>query len=415
MKGVLVVLDGLGDLPCKELNGETPLEAARKPNINFLTHRGKLGYWYPVKEGFVPESDDAVLSLFGNNSFISGRGVVEAASMDLKLKRGDLVLRANFATIDNLRNGKILDRRAGRNLTTKEAEELARVINKNVKLPCEFAFKSTLHHRGVLVLRGGFSDNISDIDPAYSANKRYRHFFDFNFSKPLDDDENSAYTADIVNKFIEQSYNLLKYHPINIQREEKKLFPANIILTRGAGIEQPKLKQYPKWAALGYMPLEKGIAKLSGMNVYSFAYPTLRDYDIYKNLYEGLNRAIYYAKKLIKKKKDKYDYFYIHFKETDLPGHDNKPLDKKKMIEMIDNEFFSFIREILEREKFKVVVTADHSTPCSLKSHSADPIPVMVYGNGSDNIVEFNEKNSRKGSIGKIVGRDFMNKVGMID
>jgi len=132
MKGILVILDGLGDLSNKQLNDKTPLEAADIPNLNFLATRGELGIMYSVKQGFVPESDEAIVSIFGNKQIDSTRGQLEARGADLKLVRGDLALRANFATIDSLEEGNIIDRRAGRTLTTEEAEALAKSLNRPI-------------------------------------------------------------------------------------------------------------------------------------------------------------------------------------------------------------------------------------------------------------------------------------------
>ena len=125
MKGILVILDGLGDLPHKLLNDLTPLEAAQTPNLDFLAARGTLGYMYPVKPGFIPESDEAIVSIFGNDLISSSRGQLEARGSDLKMTRGDLAFRVNFGTIDNIEQGNIIDRRAGRTLTTSEANILA--------------------------------------------------------------------------------------------------------------------------------------------------------------------------------------------------------------------------------------------------------------------------------------------------
>ena len=137
MKGVLVILDGLGDLPNRQLDGQTPLEAAQTPNLDFLANRGEIGYMYPVKPGFIPQSDEAIISIFGNDLISSTRGQLEAEGAGIKLIRGDLALRANFATIDSLKKGNILDRRAGRTLTTSEAKVLAKALN-DIKLPCKF-------------------------------------------------------------------------------------------------------------------------------------------------------------------------------------------------------------------------------------------------------------------------------------
>ena len=407
MKGILVVLDGLGDLPNKQLGDKTPLEAAETPNLNFLANRGEIGYLYPVKLGFIPDTDDAIVSMFGNEFTLSTRGQLEARGADIQLTRGDLALRTNFATIDSLKKGNILDRRAGRTLTTKEAEILAKALNK-IQLSCKFVFKPTIQHRGVLVFRGGFSDNILGNDIVYSKKKSYKNIF----SKALDDDENSQYTVNILNEFFEKAYETLDKHPVNEERRKKGLMPANYILARGAGIEPTKLKFYSKWLCIGYVPVVKGFSKVSGMKVFSFKYPSLKKLDVYDNLYKGLKKACKFSIKTLKKNHKKFDYAYIHIKETDVPGHDNKPLEKKFMIEYIDKTLFNFLRKFAPKKKINVVVTGDHSTPCKLKSHSADPVPVLFYNDSVPKEKEFSEKESRKGTLGRIIGKDLLKKVG---
>tara|TARA_Y100000310_G_scaffold65417_1_gene60903 strand:- start:3483 stop:4712 length:1230 start_codon:yes stop_codon:yes gene_type:complete len=406
MKGILVILDGLGDLPNRQLDDKTPLEAANTPNLDFLANRGEIGYMYPVKPGFIAESDEAIVSIFGNDLISSTRGQLEAKGAGIKLIRGDLALRVNFATIDSLKKGNILDRRAGRTLTTKEAKILSKALNK-IELPRKFIFKPTVQHRGALVFRGGFSDNISDNHIYFLKEQDDK----IKFCKPLDDDENSQYSANIVNEFLEKAYNVLDKHPVNEKRKEKGLMPANYILVRGAGIEPPKLKLYPKWLSVAYMPLEIGFSKISGMKIFSFKYPKLKKLDVYENLYKSLKKACKVSIKAIKRNHKKFDYAYIHIKETDLPGHDNKPLEKEAMIEYIDETLFNFLRKFAPQRKINIVVTGDHSTPCKLKSHSADPVPVLFYNNSAPKEKKFNEKEARKGILRKILGKDLLEKV----
>ena len=171
MKGILVVVDGMGDLPNKQLDEMTPLESANTPNLDFLATRGKMGLMYPVKSGFVPESDEAIVSIFGDKLYLSSRGQLEAKGAGVNLTRGDLAFRTNFATIDNLKDRNVLDRRAGRTLTSAEADILAKALNTQIKLPVDFIFEPTVRHRGVVVFRGGFSDNITGNGFAYVAGK----------------------------------------------------------------------------------------------------------------------------------------------------------------------------------------------------------------------------------------------------
>lgn len=408
MKGILVIIDGMGDLPHNLLNGKTPLEGAEMPNLDFLASRGEMGYMYPVKPGFVPESDEAIISIFGNDLISSTRGQLEAKGADVKLTRGDLALRVNFATIDSLRKGNVLDRRGGRTLTTAEAQILSKALEK-IKLPCKFIFEPTVQHRAVLVFRGGFSDNIMGNDLTYYQGKS-GEIDKIIFCKALDDDENSQYTANIVNEFIEKAHEVLKSHSVNKEREKKGLLPANYLLVRGPGIEIPKLKIYKKWLSVAYMPLEKGFSKLSGMKLFSFDYPKLKSLDAYKNLYAGLEKACKFSIKVLRKNNKIADYAYIHLKETDLPGHDNKPIEKKLMLEYIDKTFFKFLRKFAPPKKIKIIVTADHSTPCKLKNHSADPVPVLFYNNSIPREKHFCEREARKGTLGGMNGKELLKK-----
>ena len=415
MRKILIVIDGLGDSGYEKFGGKTPLEAAEKPNMDILAKKSKLGYMYTVNEEYAPESDTAVLSILGNSADISERAEFEALGIDLKLKRGDLVVRANFGTVEDLESRKMIDRRAGRTLTTKEARVLAEAINQNIKLPVEFKFFPTVQHRGVLIFYGGFSDNITNTDTyVHEKGKIWTHE-KFDWSQVLDDDENTQFAANIVNSFVDQSFKVLENHPINISRIKKGLLPANIVLTRGAGTELPEINKFRNSMAIVNMPLEKGIAKASGMDFYSFEYPAMKNYDVYENLHRGLQKMMKFAIKMLKRKGDGYNFCYIHFKETDIPGHDNKPSEKKLMIEMLDKKFFSFIKDYAEKKKIKLIVTADHSTPCKMKTHTSDPVPVLLYdcSEKGDNL-SFGESNCKRGSLGKIYGKNLLKKAGFI-
>jgi 2,3-bisphosphoglycerate-independent phosphoglycerate mutase len=413
MKGILVIIDGMGDLPHKQLEDKTPLEAADTPNLNFLATRGEMGVLHPVKPGYVPESDESLVSIFGNDLIFGTRGQLEAIGAGLSLTRGDLALRANFATVDSIRGGIILDRRAGRTLTSEETEILAKDLNKNVKLSCKFIFKPTIQHQAVLVFKGGFSENVVGNDTTYIQGKAH-NMTNVRLCKPSDDDDNSQYTANTMNDFIKKSHEFLSDHYINDDRKKKGLLPTNYILMRSPGIDIPRLKQYKKWFSFSYFPLEKGFAKVSGMNVFSFEYPKLKDLDSYKNLWDGLKKACDEAVKIIKKNKDNFDYAYIHINEPDIAGHDNKPFEKKMMLEYIDHTLFNFLRDFAPQNKIRVAVTANHSTPCKFKDHSADPVPVLVYNGTAPREKKFNEKEARKGSLGEINGKDFLDRIGFL-
>src|SRR3989338_5018528 len=413
MVKIFVILDGIGDKSCKVLDGATPLEAAKTKNLDYFASKSNGGYVYTVNEQIAPESDEAILALLGYDpqKYYYGRGPLEAFGSGMEFKNGDLALRANFATID--KNGKIIDRRVGRSLSTDEALELEKAINSGVNLGYPFKFKATVGHRGVLVINENFSDNVSNVDPAYKKVGRFGVAVTdaenkIRISRPLDPDKNTKLTANVINEFVNQSQEILKNHPINKKRNGKYLLEANCILLRDAGTILPELPQKYNWGAVVSMPLEIGIAKLAGMKVLSFENPENKSNDIYENLYVSLNKAIDIS---IKKLKEvKYQNYFIHFKETDIPGHDNKPKEKVKMIELLDKKFFRFLKDL---KNVELVVTGDHSTPCELKGHSADPVPLMHFDNKSGDVIDqFDEESCKEGSYGKLYGKDVLKKVG---
>lgn len=409
MKGIFVVIDGLGDLPNKQLGEMTPLEAADTPNMDFLAARGELGMLYPVKPGFTPESDESLMSIFSNDLVFSTRGYLEALGAGFDMTRGDLALRANFATIDNLLDGNLLDRRAGRTLTGKEIDALSKDINK-INLSTKFFFQPTVQHQAVLILKGGFSDNVLANDPTYIQGKTHQ-VTKIKMCQALDEEENTHYTANILNDFLKKSHEVLHSHPVNEERRKRGLLPTNYILLRGMGIEPPKLKQYKDWLSVSYFPLEMGFSKLSGMRVFSFGYPRLKGLDSYENLWDGLKEACDFSIKTLNKNHKDFDYAYIHINEPDIAGHDNKPIEKKMMLEHIDKTLFKFLREFAPQNKIKVLVTGNHSTPCKLKDHSADPVPILFYNDSIPRERKFNEKEALLGSLGRIFGKDLLNKV----
>ena len=251
MKLIFVAIDGMGDLPIKSLGNKTPLEAAETPNMDSLAKTGKTGLMYSVQKGVAPESDVAVISLLGYDPFkySTGRGVIEAAGVGLNMRDGDLALRCNFATLGQGKN--ILDRRVARTLSTKEATELSKAVNKGVKLesyPATFEFCNTLGHRAVLLIKSKakpFSSNITNSDPAYTIVNglgvaKAEVEMVLQTCEPTDKTEAAKVSAALVNEFIDKSHALWENHPINLKRAVEGKFKANVVLTRDAGHLLPK-------------------------------------------------------------------------------------------------------------------------------------------------------------------------------
>lgn len=417
MKKLLyVVLDGLGDRPIDELGRKTPLEAADKKNLDKITPRSKLGLVYTVGKGIAPESDIAVISILGYDAhkYYTGRGPLESFAEGLDVKDGDLAYRVNFATLG--KGDEIIDRRVGRNLTTKEATGLSKEINSRVKLTnAGFKFKNTIGHRGVLVISSKkmkLSSEVTNTDPAYGKEGVFGVALPTfeNFVKkcePTREGKNlpgAAEAARLTNEFMQQSRKVLKDAAINKKRADEGKKPGNVILTRDGGDRLPKFPKIGdifkiKMGCFVEMPVEKGIALLTGMHIVKLPLPSGDAEKDYKLRADKVLEAM-----------KRFDSLYIHIKGPDEPAHDGDFNKKKESIEAIDKFFFGNLLDKVSFNDTVLAVTADHSTPCEMKAHSADPVPFLLYGGGvaGDSLPDFGEEACKKGSIGEISGTEIM-------
>ncbi len=420
MKKLLyVILDGVGDLPIKELGNKTPLEAAIKPNMDILASRGKQGYVYTVGEGIAPESDIGVISILGYDArkYYTGRGPLESYAEGLKVNNGDLAYRVNFATKDKNSN-RIVDRRVGRNLTTEEAAELAKEVNTKVKLtsfPASFDFRSTIGHRGVLVIRrkgGKLSAEVTNTDPAYGkegvfgvAKEKFENVaLKCEPTPEYKNSEEAEAAALLTNEFVEKSSAVLTDSMVNKNRLKEGKMIGNLILTRDAGDKLPEFppigeKYKKRFGCFVEMPVERGIALLTGMEIVNLPLPSG---DLKKDYVLRSKKALDVMKN--------FDCLYIHIKGPDEPAHDGDFTAKKESIELVDKYFFGEIMPKIDMANTIIAITADHSTPCSMKAHSDDPVPLLVSGGSvsSDGLKSFGESESKKGSLGKMTGPDIV-------
>ncbi len=416
-KIIYVVLDGLADLPLKELSNKTPLESALTPNMDRLAQKGKTGLVFPVAKGIAPESDIAVISLLGYDAhtYYTGRGPLESFAEGLPVGDGDLALRVNFATAGE--DGKtIQDRRVGRDLSTEEATSLAKEINSKISLSnATFEFKNTVGHRGVLVIRGvrcALSGWITNTDPAYSRQGLFgvaKESFEsaINSCVPMSGYEKSPEAieaAQLLNEFTLKSNKILTDSLLNKKRISEEKLPANMILSRDAGDHLPKFPDISslfnlKFGCFVQMPVERGIALLTGMEIIDIPQSTGHldvDYPVW-------------AKVALDALKN-YDGIYVHIKGPDEPAHDGDFLRKRDIIEAIDKYFFASLLPQLDMKETVIAVTADHSTVCAAKAHTADPVPFVVCGGSikPDGSLSFSEKAAKLGSIGEILGKEIM-------
>ncbi len=372
-KVIFLVFDGLGDIPNPDHSHLTPLEAAKKPNMDRLAvERGSLGRTIPVGIGVTPGSGPGHLSLFGYDpsSVEIGRGILEVLGLDMDLGPNDVAARGNFATV---RDGIVVDRRAGRvetaitrRLCEKMSNEIPEIEGIAVKIE-----PGVSHRFGVIFSGEGLSDEMEDADP-------HKEQKAFAFAEPKS--ASAKATARIVNTFLEKAQEVLK--------AEGK---ANAVLLRGFS-KRPDITLFPEKyrmasLAIATYPMYRGLAKVLGMSVEKVP----RDYDD--------------MIAVLKEHYGSYQFFFMHVKETDVAGEDGNFEEKTKAIEQFDR----VLPDICALDPTVLVITGDHSTPCPLKGHSWHPVPLLIAGRtGETDGLPFHEKNCLKGSLGTIYAKELM-------
>jgi len=404
---VYVLLDGVGDLPHPNLVGKTPLDAASTPNLDRLAKNGTMGQVITVGKGIAPESDIAVFNMLGykfKHDDYAGRGVVEAIGIGIDFKDGDLALRGNFATLND--DGVIIDRRAGRNIEKQDTEAVSKEIEEKIKFSDENAtaiITPTIGHRLVIRIRSDctLSSNISNTDPAYGRvdgmgiARAVTDFLKIEKCLPLDEESHTKLASKLVNELTEQSLDIMKKSKVNERRKENDKKLLNGILLRDAGNIYPKVTPINdlhsmKFSCIVDMPVEIGISEILKMKTYDAG--GLTDYE---------EKA-----KVAAKAMDEQNAVYVHLKGPDEFGHDGDAQGKMENIEEIDKRFFGTLLDNIDSSKVAVIVSADHSTPCINKGHSADPVPLLISGDmvTNDDTQRFTEIEAKKGRIGLIDG-----------
>ena len=306
------------------------------------------------------------------------------------MKEGDIAFRGNFATVDS--GMRVTDRRAGR--IREGTDELAKALNGlDLGGGVRVLFRAGTEHRAALVLRGpGLSPNVSDPDPHDEGMKVLP-------AKATAPD--GAATAKAVNAFMEKSHKILASHPVNVAREKAGHHPANVVLLRGAGIvphlESVGTRLGMRAGGIAGVALIKGMFRAAGMDVIDVAGAT-----------GGLDTDMVAKARAAVDALKKYDFVVVNVKAPDVCGHDGLASEKVRTVERID-AMMAVLKAGLGPDTV-VAATADHSTPVSLKDHSGDPVPVVVFGEGVrvDDVSKFDEVSASRGGLGRILGRDLM-------
>jgi len=391
-KILFVVMDGLGDRACKALGGLTPLQYTSTPNLDWFAENGTSGIVDVIAPGIAPGSDTAHLSLLGYDpdKVYTGRGPFEAAGIGLIGKEGDVAFRCNFSTVNA--DMMITDRRAGR-VKAPETTELVKALNGMIIDGIEVIVKEGTEHRAALLLRGpGLDANVTDADPhdlGHVAISEGRT-------------KNAEFTASVVNKFVRSSYELMKDHPVNLERGKKGLPEANILLPRGAGsfphIIPFQKKNKMSAACVAGVGMIKGICGVCGLDVI----------DLPPECTGGLDTDMIKKADIALKTLKDHDYVLMNIKASDVSGHDGIAEQKCSVISRLD-EMAGYIKKNMPKD-LVIVFTADHCTPIEVGDHTGDPVPVTIYAEGivKDNVKHFNELDCSKGRIGRIRGHNLL-------
>ena len=370
-KIVLLSLDGLAGLPHLK-TGRSEMETASLPNLDALATEAVCGLLRHVAPGITPGSGPGHLGLFGYDPlrYPVGRGVLEALGIEFDLRAGDVAARGNFCTVDAA--GRITDRRAGRISTEVNIGLTERL--RDIRLPgVEVLVEPVKEHRFVLVLRGaGLGGRLSETDPQTLG------------TPPLPVralEPSSERTADLVNRFVAEARQRLT-----------DTAPANMVLLRGFD-QLPALPRFPeifglRAAAIAAYPMYRGLAKLVGMEVLKTGSGFADEVATLRQHWEG------------------YDYFFVHYKDTDKAGEDGDFDAKVSALERFD----AFVPEIRALGPDVIVVSGDHASPSVLASHGWQPVPVLLWSRycGADPVKAFSERACAAGTLGVMPAQHLM-------
>jgi 2,3-bisphosphoglycerate-independent phosphoglycerate mutase len=388
-KILFVVLDGISDRPCPELGGLTPLAAAKKPVLDRLAKEGICGIMDTIAAGVRPGSDTAHLALLGYDpyKYYTGRGPLECEGTGIHMEPGMIGFRCNYATIS--KDGIITDRRAGR---IHDTTDLSAAIQDGVdlsKFGVEFIFRSGAGHRASLALKGvGIGHCVSSNDPKKDGVVPL-------IVQPIKQTAGDEKTAAICNEFVRQSSRILFDHAINKKRVKSGLNPANIVLMRGAGEMghfEPFSKKYGiSGSVISAASLVNGIGNAVGLTRVPVQGITgSQDSNIPGKIAAAIHEL------------NNRDFVLVNIKGGDESGHDGLPEQKRDFITKTDMA----LAPLLDLPGCIIVICADHSTPCTIKDHSADPVPVLIHGDGVrvDDVTRFDEYSCARGGLTRITG-----------
>lgn len=388
MKYLVLLCDGMADTPNAALGGKTPMELAHKPLMDKLAATSVVGMCRTVGAGLKPGSDVANLSVMGYDPYVcyTGRSPLEAASIGVVLKSTDVALRCNIVTLsdeENYVDKTMVDYCAG-DISTKEAHEIIKTVDE--KLGDEiYKFYGGVSYRHCLVWDNGTTE-LGNMTPPHDISGRV-------IGEYLSDSENAKPLIELMKK----SYDILKDHPINIERRKKGQNEANSIWLWGEG-RKPKLEDFykkngVKGSVVSAVDLLKGIGICANMET-----PEVENATGYLDTnFEGKAQAG------IDSFKNGCDFVYVHIEAPDECGHRGEAKNKVKAIELIEERALKPLLSYLENcgDDFRILIMPDHPTPLDIKTHSSAPVPFMIYDSrkAEKGVEVFTEKSAEETGI----------------
>lgn len=384
MKYMILLYDGMADEPVPELGGKTPMMCAKKPRFDYFASKGEVGMVRTVAKGLKPGSDVANLSVLGYDpeKCYTGRSPLEALSMGIDMKETDVSLRCNLVTLsdeENYEDKRMLDYCAG-DISSEEAAEIIKSVNEHFKNDI-YEFFAGIQYRHCLIWHGGTTE-LGEMTPPHDI-----------FGKVIGEYLSTAKNAEKLVDMMKRSYDFLKEHPVNKKRIAEGKKPANSIWLWGEG-RKPMLDNFydlrgKKGAIVSAVDLLKGIGKAAGMET-----PEVEGATGYIDTnFKGKAEC---AAKLLETN----DFVYLHFEATDECGHRGEAQNKIKAIEMLDDIVLPIVTEALEKYgDYKVMILPDHPTPIVKRTHTADPVPYMIYhkmGEKDSGVDSINEESAAK-------------------
>lgn len=399
MKHIIILGDGMADWAVPALGNKTLLQYAETPYMDLLARMGRTGMLKTVADGFHPGSEVANMSVMGYDLYkvYEGRGVLEAASIGVELEPGDMAMRCNIICVE----GETLKNHSAGHITTEEADELIQFLNQHLATE-RIRFYTGVQYRHLLVIKGG-DKRVSCVPPHDIPMQPFRQ----NMVKA--DCPEAQSTAELLNTLILKSQELLATHPINLKRVSEGKDPANSIWPWSPGY-RPKMEllsqKYPairSGAVITAVDLIRGIGHYAGLQCIDVEGAT----GLYTTNYEGKAQAAIEALK-------ENDFVYLHVEASDEAGHEGNIDLKLKTIEYLDKRAVKPIYEAIKNwdEPVAIAVLPDHPTPCEHRTHTAEPVPFLIYYPGiePDEVQCYDEVACRQGGYGTLEKDQFMNE-----